>query len=308
MTNQPAIMVQLVHIKGPLQGEIQDFIETEILIGRHSSCHVRFPKDLALISRKHARILREGNRFKLIDQSANGTFLNGKRVQEAYLKDGDVLIFAEGGPKVSFLTKIVEGQPEVQPQPPRAQPAVPVPPAPSKPVYEKSPQPAEITPPPPKPPAMKPAKEQTFERRKVPLVIQYGPTLRSFKELPVTIGKSPGCDFILDHPAVLERHAQIFYSQEQYWVKDLTGQNRVLINRQPIHIQAPLQAENRLSLSSRGPSFRFLGAGRLAEIEEPVPERPQISSSGPRPEEPPKMSPRKSKKGTGEVIKKFFKR
>ena len=54
------------------------------------------------MSRKHAEIIREGNRFKLVDLSANGTFVNGKRVKEVYLKDGDVLTFAEGGPKVSF--------------------------------------------------------------------------------------------------------------------------------------------------------------------------------------------------------------
>jgi len=99
----PVIVVQLVHIYGPLKGEIQEFSESMILIGRHPSCHVLFPKDVAIVSRRHAQIVREGNRFKLIDQSDNGTFVNGKRVKEAYLKDGDVLIFAEGGPKVSFF-------------------------------------------------------------------------------------------------------------------------------------------------------------------------------------------------------------
>ena len=106
MTDKPTIIVQLVHIEGPLKGEIQDFLDSEISIGRHPSCQVQFPKDLVLISRKHALIAREGNRFKLSDQSANGTLLNGKRVTEAYLKSGDVMIFADGGPTVSFLTRI----------------------------------------------------------------------------------------------------------------------------------------------------------------------------------------------------------
>ena len=104
----PIIIMQLVHIQGPMKGEIQEFIESEISIGRHPSCHVRFPKDLAIISREHARIVREGNRFKLIDQSTNGTYLNGTKITEAFLKDGDILLFADGGPKVSFLTKIAE--------------------------------------------------------------------------------------------------------------------------------------------------------------------------------------------------------
>ena len=106
------IAVQLVHIQGPLTGEIQEFSEPVISIGRHPSCHVHFPKDLTIISRKHAAIIREGNRFKLTDQSTNGTFVNGKGVKNAYLKDGDILTFAKGGPKVSFLTKMMERRPE----------------------------------------------------------------------------------------------------------------------------------------------------------------------------------------------------
>ena len=298
-------MVQLVHIKGPLQGEIQEFLENEIFIGRHPSCHVQFPKDLAIISRKHAQIIREGNRFKLVDQSANGTFLNGKKVQEAYLKDGDVIIFADDGPKISFLTKTVEGQPSIQPQSAPQKPAMPVsPPTPGPPPA----QPVENISPSPQPVYEPPAGAQTSASKKVPLTIQFGPTLRTFDELPITIGKSQGCDFILEHPEVLDRHAQIFYSQEQYWVKDLTGQNRVFINRRAIDLQAPLQSNNRLSLGPRGPSFKFLGAGRLAEIEDPAPQAPKVSKPRPEPQKFPDTSAKKSVKGTGDIIKKFFKR
>ncbi len=84
MKKAPTIIMQLVHIQGPMKGQIQEFSEPEISIGRHPSCHVQFPKDLSLISRQHARIVREGNRFKLVDQSANGTFLNGKQVKRHF--------------------------------------------------------------------------------------------------------------------------------------------------------------------------------------------------------------------------------
>ncbi len=260
MTDKPAIVVQLVHIEGPLKGEIQEFLESEISIGRHSSCHVQFPKDLAIISRKHARIIREGNRFKLTDQSTNGTFLNGKRVTEAYLKSGDVLIFAEGGPKASFLARIEEGV--------QAFEKVTQPSAPGKPEME----PAKKIP--PTAPAPEPGAEPvaSIEKVQVPLVIQYGPTLRSFKEVPVTIGKNPSCDFNLDHPEILDRHAQVFFDQNQYWVKDLTGRSLISINGRPVGIQAPLDPDSLLSLGPEGPTFRFLGGGRLAEHEEPAPE------------------------------------
>jgi len=87
------IIVQLVHIHGPLKGEIQEFDRDEIHIGRHPSCDLQFPKDLAVISRKHAVIVREGNRFKIVDSSTNGTFVNGSRISETWLKNGDVSLF-----------------------------------------------------------------------------------------------------------------------------------------------------------------------------------------------------------------------
>jgi pSer/pThr/pTyr-binding forkhead associated (FHA) protein len=105
MTTIPYITVQLIHIQGSLKGEIQELSDSEILIGRHPDCQVRFSRDEVTLSRIHARIVREGNRFKVVDQSTNGTYVNGVRVPDAYLKDGDVIMFAEGGPKVSFLTR-----------------------------------------------------------------------------------------------------------------------------------------------------------------------------------------------------------
>jgi pSer/pThr/pTyr-binding forkhead associated (FHA) protein len=265
MGNIPVIVIQLIHIEGPLKGEIQEFSDPEISIGRHPSCHVQFLKDMRIVSRQHARIIREGNRFKLINQSKNGTYLNGKIVPEAYLKNGDVLMFAQGGPKISFLTKIEEVRQAVD----RLTPAAPKPPD----TPPKTP-PAERPPAPPVQSKPQPAPDVSIQKIQVPLIIQYGPTLRSFNELPVTIGKGPGCDFILNHPSIFDQHAQLFFSHDQYWVKDLTGQQSVSINGQPINIKAPLNPDNQLALSLQGPSFRFLGGGRLAEIEDPIPDIP----------------------------------
>ena len=72
---------------------------------------------------------------------------------------------------------------------------------------------------------------------KAPLVIQYGPTIRSFKELPVNIGKSPRCDCQLDHTLILDEHAQIFFFEKNYWIKDLTGQSQVCRNGKPVETQ-----------------------------------------------------------------------
>jgi pSer/pThr/pTyr-binding forkhead associated (FHA) protein len=174
------------------------------------------------------------------------------------LKSGDVLEFSEQGPKVSFLAEIREGAieeetPAPPPPPPKAAEVTPIPP-PSPPPPRKS----EAVPPPVAQPV------------KAPLIIQYGPTLRSFRELPVAIGKSSPCQFVLEHPALAAQHAQIFFAQDRYWVKDLTGLRVVQINRRPIGDQAPIEANDELALTPQGPYFKFLGGGRLAEIAEPA--------------------------------------
>jgi len=256
MKRPPIIIVQLIHIFGPLKGQINEFSQDVITIGRHPSCHLQFPADLTIMSRNHAEIVREGNQFKLTDLSANGTFVNGKKVKEVYLKTGDVLTFADGGPKVSFLTQLKEGSDEPEPRSvPQVQEAL----------VQKPKIRSEERIPAPQPPAGKPA-QPSVQAARVPFTIQYGAMIRSYKELPVTLGKSPGCNFVIDHPAVFDQHAQLFFADNQYWIKDLTGQNLIRLNHQPIPFQSPLTVNDEIALSPRGPSFRFLGEGRLAEI------------------------------------------
>jgi pSer/pThr/pTyr-binding forkhead associated (FHA) protein len=253
MKSPPIIIVQIVHLQGPLKDQIQEFSDAVLKIGRHPDCQIRFPADLVIVSRKHAEIAREGNRFKLVDSSTNGTFVNGKRVPECYLKNGDVLTFAEGGPKISFLIQTQECLPTDLAGPPDELSDEPL----RQPRFQSEPD--EIT----------PVHEPVIlvAPASMPLIFQYGPTLRSFKQLPVTIGNHPSCQVRIDHPAVLNRHAQVFFHQNRYWLKDLTGQSLLLINGQMVKTQAPLETNDLVSLSSQGPVFRFLGEGRFAEEE-----------------------------------------
>jgi pSer/pThr/pTyr-binding forkhead associated (FHA) protein len=270
----PSLLVQLVHIHGPMKGQIQEFTDDLISIGRNPACGVRFPAEMTGISRKHAELRREGNQFKLTDFSTNGIYLNGKKVKEAFLKDGDVLEISAGGPKVSFLTSVKDAAPECRTGRTCLE-------APAEPVEEKLPVRED---PPVKPQAAKAdgtgdpqrvadaGPELPTQKVKAPLIIQYGPTIRSFKELPITIGKNPGCDFILPHSAILDRHAQILFSDNRYWIKDLSGRNLLQLNNRPIEFHAPLSPDDQLSLSPQGPVFCFLGQGRLAEVAQSFPE------------------------------------
>ena len=105
----------------------------------------------------------------------------------------------------------------------------------------------------------------------VPLVIQYGPMLQSYKELPIILGSGGDCDFAVNHASLLPHHIQFFFSDGHYWIKDLTGQAQVRINDEPIQHQAAMNSGDKVSLTGQGPSFRFMEGGRLAEIPDEPP-------------------------------------
>ena len=82
------------------------------VIGRRQDCDLMIP--LGEISRKHCRIIREADTLRLEDMgSSNGTFHNGRRVQEAVLNAGDTV---QVGP-VAFVVQIdgVPAEDEMQP-------------------------------------------------------------------------------------------------------------------------------------------------------------------------------------------------
>ncbi|MCK9295876.1 MAG: FHA domain-containing protein [Desulfobulbaceae bacterium] len=312
MKTAPDIIVQLIHIEGPLKGQILEISDPEIRIGRHPSCQLQFPADYNLISRQHATITREGNRFKLTDHSSNGTIVNGKKVKEVYLKDGDVITIAEGGPKVSFLTQVGVAASAPAPQPPVQEfvpPPHPAPPQPEARVYmppPAAPQP-EARPyiPPQPPPVSRPAEPAQPRESKEPLIIQYGPTLRSFDRLPLKIGKHPSCDFQLDHASIHDLHAEIYFADGNYWVRDLTGKHLVTVGGVAVDQGVPLRQNDELFLSPTGPFFQFLGKGRLGELERtpapPVDEARELSS---RPAA--RMQEKNSPKSPMSFLKKIF--
>ncbi|GAC1440448.1 MAG: hypothetical protein NVSMB51_19710 [Solirubrobacteraceae bacterium] len=60
-------------------------------IGRSMSANVRF--DDPTVSRRHALILRSAETVRLLDdRSLNGVFVNGERVEDRELQDGDEIV------------------------------------------------------------------------------------------------------------------------------------------------------------------------------------------------------------------------
>ena len=71
-----------------------------LLVGRAEDCTLRVLDEA--VSRRHAEVVVEGGRVRLCDLgSSNGTRLNGARVSEAELADGDTI--GVGGTEIVFL-------------------------------------------------------------------------------------------------------------------------------------------------------------------------------------------------------------
>jgi hypothetical protein len=73
-------------------GDRYELGEVPILIGRHPDCDITIQD--GNVSRRHAEIHPRGDHFVLVDLgSTNGTRVNGVRITERELRDGDELLF-----------------------------------------------------------------------------------------------------------------------------------------------------------------------------------------------------------------------
>jgi len=329
MKRPPEITVQLIHIHGGLKGEIQEFTDPVITIGRVPSYTLHFPAGEPGVSREHARIERNGNQFKLIAlKDTFGTFVNGRQVREALLRNGDVIEFGSAGPKVSFNTVFGEptskpasdlsGEPARAPVSERAKEPVSKiyepgsewasegasEGGPSRPLLRTSPAGVNgLLPTEPRggTPRLSPLargctelpgegmlpqreerhqewrkdqqqqdnqqQDQQVQRVSAPLTIQFGPTIRTYRELPVVMGAHQRCDFVLEGIGILDQQARIYFQQGGYYLQDLTGQGTLRVNGKCLDAPVRLNPCDELECGPHGPVFRFLGEGRLAEVE-----------------------------------------
>jgi hypothetical protein len=142
---------QLLELKleittGPLAGKVIPVREGQALtIGRTQRSNFPIPQD-TFLSGVHFSVECDGAACRLADRkSANGTFVNGARVTQAAIRDGDEVFAGQ----TKFLVRVVESavaapqRPVAPPAPPR--PAAPVAPArqdPVRPEVAERPRPA----------------------------------------------------------------------------------------------------------------------------------------------------------------------
>ncbi len=87
LIHRPAVLI-VTH--GPAADSRYELSEDRVTLGRHPDSDI-FLDDIT-VSRRHAEIHRDDLVTRLKDMgSLNGTYLNSRRVEEAGLKDGDLL-------------------------------------------------------------------------------------------------------------------------------------------------------------------------------------------------------------------------
>ncbi len=94
----------LVRVKGAELGRVSRLGPEQFRIGRSQDCELWLGDDG--VSRKHARLFQQDGVYQIEDtESANGTFVQGQRVESQVLRDGDVIQF---GPTAVFRYTVTD--------------------------------------------------------------------------------------------------------------------------------------------------------------------------------------------------------
>jgi EAL domain-containing protein (putative c-di-GMP-specific phosphodiesterase class I) len=105
----PSAGPSTVWLEREIPGKDPERIELDRLpftLGRNESCDYQIMS--SRVSREHCEIVREGGAMRIKDlKSTNGTFVNGQRIEEHKLSDGDLVVIADV--HFSFRTNREEG-------------------------------------------------------------------------------------------------------------------------------------------------------------------------------------------------------
>ena len=101
--------------KGRLKGSIIHLTPGELILGRDKDVAHIVISDKEIVSRKHAAIVLENDGYSIIDDSRNGTFVNGDKILRNTLiplKKNDRINICEEEFEAVFFDGAVEGNVE----------------------------------------------------------------------------------------------------------------------------------------------------------------------------------------------------
>lgn len=94
----------LIHVQGTEMGRVRELVGNKVSMGRSTEADIWVNDDG--VSRRHAQFIRQGQSFVLEDlKSANGTFVQGNRVDRKVLKNGDQI---QLGPSAIFRYSVTD--------------------------------------------------------------------------------------------------------------------------------------------------------------------------------------------------------
>ncbi|MCX5447350.1 MULTISPECIES: ABC transporter ATP-binding protein/permease [Streptomyces] len=176
-------------------------------VGRDPACELVLHD--ARVSWHHAVLRTKSGHWTVEDEgSTNGTFADGRRVQETGIGPGSVIRFGNpaDGP-CAVLSRV---------SPPPAPPAAPEPPTPPAPPTRTE-RPSAVS---------HPAGTHTFRQ---PSSVRPLPAARTTR-----IGRAPENDLVVDDLSVSRRHAELRAGAEGFEIVDLGSHNGTYLNGQPV--------------------------------------------------------------------------
>lgn len=96
MVTSPRAKLRIV--EGIGSSKVFSIVETPLTLGRHTGADVvlrdnklSLPDETKIVSRNHAKIVYQDGRWVIIDNSVNGTIVDGKEVSHGVLHDGSTI-------------------------------------------------------------------------------------------------------------------------------------------------------------------------------------------------------------------------
>lgn len=263
-------------------------LQDKTLVGRDPECDISI--DDSLLSRKHAKLYIEGDHLRVVDLgSANGTFLNGKPIDEAKALPGDELRFDQQvfhilGPSHTQLRQEAADDGRTQLRSVESAPVhEPVPLVPKTKATEGKVNslPDETKAPLPKAPVvplnaaieetvLMPAADETqflggaveavASERPAAHLVEHSQLLSqsewTLQDELYLLGRSENNNLVLSDPSVSKNHAQLSYVQGHWQIEDLGARNGVKLNGAAID-KARLQNGDQITLGRVVLEFRI---------------------------------------------------